>query len=107
MILNSQVILLISQLVMSMKLDLMLTDTRDEFGPKFFGPGLKWAMEIMAWPGHGPKPMLAFGPGRAWAKFKTDGPGWAGPKFENILKKLTFSLVFQFKIAKYDVFHNF
>ena len=80
---------------------------RDEFGPKFFGPGLKWAMEIMARPGHGPKPMLAFGPGRAWAKFKIDGPGWAGPKFENILKKITFSIVFQFKIAKYDAFHNF
>ena len=81
--------------------------TRDEFGPKFFGPGLKWAMEILARPGHGPKSMLAFGPGRAWAKFKIDGPGWARPKFENILKKITFSLVFQFKIAKYDVFHNF
>jgi len=51
-------------------------------------------MEIMAWPGHGPKPMSAFGPGRAWAKFKIDGPGWARPKFENILKKITFSLVF-------------
>ena len=80
---------------------------RDEFGPKYFGPGLKRAMEIMARPDQGPKPMLAFGPGRAWAKFKIDGPGWAGPKFENILKKITFSLVFQFKIAKYDVFHNF
>ena len=53
---------------------------RDEFGPKYFGPGLKWAMEIMARPGHGPKPMLAFGPGRAWAKFKINGPGWARPK---------------------------
>ena len=73
---------------------------RDEFGPKFFGPGLKWAMEILARPGHGPKSMLAFGPGRAWAKFKIDGPGWAGPKFENILKNITFSLVFQFKIAR-------
>ena len=80
---------------------------RDEFGPKFFGPGLKWAMEIMARPGHGPKPMSAFGPGRAWAKFKIDGPGWARPKFENILKKITFSLVFQFKIAIYEVFHIF
>ena len=81
--------------------------TRDEFGPKFFGPGLKWAMEILARPGHGPKSMLAFGPGRAWAKFKIDGPGWARPKFENILKKITFSLVFQFKIAIYEVFHIF
>ena len=80
---------------------------RDEFGPKFFGPGLKWAMETLARPGHGPKSMLAFGPGRAWAKFKIDGPGWAGPKFENILKHITFSLVFQFKIATYDVFHTF
>ena len=52
---------------------------RDEFGPKFFGPGLKWAMNILAWPGHGPKSTLAFGPGRAWAKFKIDGPGWARP----------------------------
>ena len=82
-------------------------EIRDEFGPKFFGPGLKWAMEIMARPGHGPKPMLAFGPGRAWAKFKIDGPGWARPKFENILKKITFSLVFQFKIAIFEVFHIF
>ena len=81
--------------------------TRDEFGPKIFGPGLKWAMVILARPAHGPIPFLAFGPGQAWAKFKIDGPGWAGPKFENILKKITFSLVFQFKIAKYDVFHNF
>ena len=80
---------------------------RDEFGPKIFGPGLKWAMEIMARPGHGPKPMSAFEPGRAWAKFKIDGPGWARPKFENILKKITFSLVFQFKIAIYEVFHIF
>ena len=80
---------------------------RDEFGPKFFGPGLKWAMKIMARPGHGPKPMSAFEPGRAWAKFKIDGPGWARPKFENILKKITFSLVFQFKIAIYEVFHIF
>ena len=85
----------------------MMVHCRDEFGPKFFGPGLKWAMEIMARPGHGPKPMLAFGPGRAWAKFKIDGPGWARPKFENILKKITFSLVFQFKIAIYEVFHIF
>ena len=63
---------------------------RDEFGPKFFGPGLKWAMKILAWPGHWPKSMLAFGPGRAWAKFKIDGPGWAGPKCEKVLKKLLF-----------------
>ena len=82
-------------------------DDRDEFGPKISGPDLKWAMKIMARPGHGPKPMLAFGPGRALAKFKIDGPGWAGPKFENILKNITFSLVFQFKIATYDVFHTF
>ena len=80
---------------------------RDEFGPKYFGPGLKRAMEIMARPDQGPKPMLAFGPGRAWANFKIDGPGKAGPKLENIMKKITISLVFQFKIAKYDVFHNF
>ena len=73
---------------------------RDEFGPKFFGPGLKWAMEILARPSHGPKSMLAFGPGRAWAKLKIDGPGWARPKFENVLKQITFSLVFQFKIAR-------
>ena len=73
---------------------------RDEFGPKFFGPGLKWALEMMARPGHGPKSIFAFGPGQAWAKFKIDGPGWAGPKFENILKNITFSLVFQFKIAR-------
>ena len=58
----------------------------------------------MARPGHGPTPILAFGPGWAWAKFKIDGPGWARPILENILKKITFSLVFQFKIAKYDVF---
>ena len=62
--------------------------------------------QIMARPGHGPKQMLTFGPGQAWAKFKIDGPGWAGPKFENILKNITFSLVFQFKIAKYNVFDN-
>ena len=58
-----------------------------------------------AW--HGPKSKFAFGPGQAWAKFKIDGPGWAGPKFENILEKMIFSLVFQFKIAEYDVFNNF
>ena len=46
-----------------------MRQSRDEFGPKFFGPGLKWAMEIMARPGHVPKPMSAFGPGQAWAKF--------------------------------------
>ena len=63
---------------------------RDEFGPKCFGPGLKWAMKIMAQPGHGPKPMMAFGPGRARAKFKIDGPGWARPKFENIFLKKYF-----------------
>ena len=61
----------------------------------------------MAQPDHGPKPMLAFGPGRAWAEFKIDGPGWARPKLENILRKITFSLVFQFKMARYDVVHNF
>ena len=51
--------------------------TKDEFGPKFFGPGQKWALKIIARPGHGLKLMLAVGPGRAWAKFKIDGPGWA------------------------------
>ena len=60
------------------------------------GPAWPWAQTDV-----GPRP------GRAWAKFKIDGPGWAGPKSENILKKITFSLVFQFKIGKYDVFHNF
>ena len=43
-------------------------------GKKNFGLGLKWALKIKARPGHGPKPMLAF------------GPGWAGPSFGNILK---------------------
>ena len=53
---------------------------RDEFGPKYFGPGLKWAMEIMARPGHGPtfgqarpapnsKLMGQAGPGQNWKLF--------------------------------------
>ena len=64
--------------------------SRDEFGPNIFGPGLKWAMKIMSQPGHGPKPMLALGPCRAWAKSKFDGPGLAGPNLKIFWKKLLF-----------------